>query len=160
MFLGDQGIKFCSKIQSVWNRFKLNESVGLIIVNPMQLVRVQTDVGSERYRVLFKFTNRQKKKVVDCTVYTYDDVAGRTTRGRMAFGQLAGDLACLAMNGATTRGPVNGRHVSSIIWLKLMSLPGVDPATSGQGKLLGKEPPTGTPPCVTYYIYGMNCIKI
>jgi hypothetical protein len=87
-------------------------------------------------------------------------VASRTTRGRMAFGQLAGDLACLAANGATTRGPVNGRHVSSIIWLKLMSLAGVDPATSGQGQRLGKEPPTGMPPCITYYIYGMNCIKV
>ena len=72
-----------------------------------------------------------KKRGADCTVRTDADVAGRTTRGRMAFGQLAGDLACLAANGVTTRGPVNGHHVSSIIWLKLMSLAGVDPATSG-----------------------------
>jgi hypothetical protein len=38
------------------------------------------------------------------------------------------------------------------IWLKLVSLAGVDPATSGQGQRLGKEPPTGVPPCVVYYI--------
>jgi hypothetical protein len=57
-----QGIKFCSKIQSARNRFKSNGSVGLVIMNPTQLVWVQTDVGSERYRVLFKMTNRQKKK--------------------------------------------------------------------------------------------------
>jgi hypothetical protein len=45
-------------------------------------------------------------------------VASRTTCGRHAFRQLAGDLACLAANGMTTRGPINGRHVSSIIWFK------------------------------------------
>jgi hypothetical protein len=77
-----QGIKFCSKIQSVRNHFKSNESVGLVVTNPTQLVWVQTDVGSERYRVLFKMTNRQKKGVLDCTVRTDADVAGRTTRGR------------------------------------------------------------------------------
>jgi hypothetical protein len=81
-------------------------------------------------------------------------MAGRTTHGRMAFGQ----LACLAVNGTTTRGPVNGHHVSSIIWLKLMSLAGVDPVTSRQGKRLGKEPPTGATPLVTYYIYGTKFI--
>jgi hypothetical protein len=30
-------------------------------MNPTQLVWVQTDVVSERYHVLFKMTNRQKK---------------------------------------------------------------------------------------------------
>jgi hypothetical protein len=45
------------------------------------------------------------------------------------------------------------------IGLKLMSLAGVDPATSGQGQRLGKEPPTGAPPLflviymVQYNIY-------
>jgi hypothetical protein len=120
----DQVIKFCSKIQSVQNRFKSDESIGLIIANPTQLIWVQTDVGSERYRVLFKFTNRQKKGLL--TVQSVQSVrmrgrpyvAGRTTHGRMAFRQLAGDLACLAANGATTRGPVDGRHVSSFYLVK------------------------------------------
>jgi hypothetical protein len=35
-----------------------------------------------------------------------------------------------------------------------MSLARVDPTTSGQGKRLGKEPPTGVPPVVPCYIYG------
>jgi len=39
-----------------------------------------------------------------------------------------------------TRGPVNGRHVSYIYWFKIMSLAGVDLATSGQGgETLGKS---------------------
>ena len=42
----------------------------------------------------------------------------RTTHGRYTFRQLAGDLACLVANGMTTCGPVNGHHVSSIIWFK------------------------------------------
>jgi hypothetical protein len=65
----DQGIKFCSKIQSARNRFKSDESVGLVVVNPTQLVSSQTDVGSERYRNLFGMANRQKKDA-DCTVRT------------------------------------------------------------------------------------------
>jgi hypothetical protein len=56
-----QGIKFCSKIQSARNHFKSNGSVGLVVMNPMQLIWVQTDVRSERYRILFKMKNRQKK---------------------------------------------------------------------------------------------------
>jgi hypothetical protein len=80
----DQGIKFCSKIQSAQNHFKSNESIGLIVANPMQLIWVEMDIGSERYRVLFKFTNR-KKRVADCTVRTVRmdaDMAGHMTRGR------------------------------------------------------------------------------
>jgi hypothetical protein len=46
------------------------------------------------------------------------------------------------------------------IGLKLMSLAGVDPATSGQGQRLGKEPPTGAPPVVPCYIYGAIYIYI
>jgi hypothetical protein len=57
----DPGDQILLKIQSARNRFKSNESVGLIVTNPTQLVWVQMDVGSERYRVLFKMTNRQKK---------------------------------------------------------------------------------------------------
>jgi hypothetical protein len=59
-----------------------------------------------------------KKRVADCTVCTDADVAGRTTRGIQTFEQLAGDLVCLAANGMTTCGPVNGRHMSSIYWFK------------------------------------------
>ena len=58
LFLPNQGIKFCSKIQSARNRFKSNERVGLIVANPMQLVSSQTDVGSERYSDLFVKSNR------------------------------------------------------------------------------------------------------
>jgi hypothetical protein len=60
----DQGIKFCSKIQSARNRFKLDESVGLVIANPTQLVSSQTDVGSERYCNLFIKSNREKKMML------------------------------------------------------------------------------------------------
>jgi len=59
-----QGIKFCSKIQSAHNHFKSNGNIGLIVTNPTQLVWVQTDVGSKRYSVLFKMTNRQKTIVL------------------------------------------------------------------------------------------------
>jgi hypothetical protein len=91
-----QGIKFCSKIQSARNRFKSNGSVGLVVTNPTQLIWVQTDIESERYRVLFKMTNRQKKGMLTVqSVRTDADVAGRTTRGRQLCGQLAYDVACL-----------------------------------------------------------------
>jgi hypothetical protein len=56
--LYDLGDQILLKIQSSWNRFKSNGSVGLIVTNPTQLVLVQTDIGSERYHVLFKTTNR------------------------------------------------------------------------------------------------------
>jgi hypothetical protein len=124
----DQGIKFCSKIQSARNHFKSNESIGLVVTNPTQLVWVQTDVGSERYRVLFKFTNRQKKGVLTVqsvqsvrtlTWQAVRHVAGHMTHGRQLFRQLACDMACLSANGMTTRGPVNGRHVSYIYWFKI-----------------------------------------
>ena len=46
------------------------------------------------------------------------------------------------------------------IGLKLMSLAGVDPATSGQGQILGKESTTGMPPVVPCYIYGAIYIYI
>jgi hypothetical protein len=61
LVISDQGIKFCSKIQSARNRFKPDESVGLVVANPTQLVSSQTDVGSERYCNLFIKSNRQKK---------------------------------------------------------------------------------------------------
>jgi hypothetical protein len=52
-----------------------------------------------------------KKRVADCTVHTDTDVAGRTTRGKTydigsGIQIVAGDLACLAANGAMTCGPV------------------------------------------------------
>ena len=57
----DPGDQILLKIQSAQNHFKSNGSIGLVVTNPMQLVWVQTDVGSERYHVLFKMTNMQKK---------------------------------------------------------------------------------------------------
>jgi hypothetical protein len=59
-----------------------------------------------------------KKRIADCIVCTGADVEGHTTRGRQAFRQLVGDLACLVVNRTMTHGSVNGRHVSSIIWFK------------------------------------------
>jgi hypothetical protein len=44
----------------------------------------------------------------------------------------------LAANGMATRGPIKGRHVSPVGWLKPLHSAGVDPVTSGQGKALGK----------------------
>jgi hypothetical protein len=59
----------------------MEREVGLAVTNSMQLIWVQTDVGSERYHVLFKFTIKQKKKRV--ADYSTDaDMAGHTTRGR------------------------------------------------------------------------------
>jgi hypothetical protein len=78
----DQGIKFCSKIQSARNHFKSNESVGLVVANPTQLVSSQTDVGSERYCDLFESSNRQKKGTL--TVQSVQaDVAGPYDRTLM-----------------------------------------------------------------------------
>jgi hypothetical protein len=96
----DPGDQILLKIQSARNHFKSNGSVGLVVMNPTQLVWVQMDIGRERYRVLFKTTNRQKKGMTDCTVRTDADVAGRTTHGRPygwqeLCGQLAYDVACL-----------------------------------------------------------------
>ena len=98
--LYDLGDQILLKIQSSWNRFKSNGSVGHIVTNPTQLTWVQTDVGSERYRVLFKMANMQKRDV-DCTVRTDDDVAGRMDDvvGHMlmwhiVIGQLACDMVC------------------------------------------------------------------
>jgi hypothetical protein len=58
------------------------------------------DVRSERYRVLFKMTNKQKRDA-DCTVRTDDDVAdrtdvvaGRTLMWQTIIGQLAYDVFC------------------------------------------------------------------
>jgi hypothetical protein len=129
----DQGIKFCSKIQSAWNHFKSDESVGLIVANPTQLVWVQTDIGSEIYRVLFKMTNIQKMDT-DCTVRTDDDVADRTddVADQMLTWQTIGIWrVLLAANGNATRGPIKGRHVSLACWLKPLHSAGVDPVTSG-----------------------------
>jgi hypothetical protein len=57
----DPGDQILLKIQSARNHFKSNGSIGLIVTNPTQLIWVQIDIGSERYCVLFKMTNRQKK---------------------------------------------------------------------------------------------------
>jgi hypothetical protein len=103
-----QGIKFCSKIQSARNHFKSNESVGLIFMNPTQLVWVQMDIGRERYHILFKMTNRPKKVMLTVqsiqsiqmlTWQVVRHVAGHMTHGRQLFGQLACDMACLQQTG-------------------------------------------------------------
>ena len=74
-----RGSNFCSKLQSARNHFKSNESIGLVVVNPTQLVWFQTDVGSERYHVLFKMENKEKRDAdyIVRTVRTDDDVVGR-----------------------------------------------------------------------------------
>jgi hypothetical protein len=67
-----------------------------------------------------------------------------------------------AVNGMTTRGLVNGHHVSYIHWFKIMSLARVDPVTSGQGGETWEEPPTGAPLVVPCYICGkiyLNVLK-
>jgi hypothetical protein len=122
----DQGIKFCSKIQSAQNHFKSNESVGLIIANPTQLIWVQTDIGSERYRVLFKMANRQKKRVLTVQSVQYNDVVDvrMTVAGRTLTWQTVGILhVLLAANGDATRGPITSHHVSLMCWLKLCTQP-------------------------------------
>jgi hypothetical protein len=140
----DPGDQILLKIQSARNRFKLNGSVGLVVTKPTQLVWVQTDVGSERYHVLFKMTNRQKKwmlTVQSIRMLTWQiirHVAGRMTRGMQLCGQLAYDMACLQQTG--------WRHVAQsmvamchiYICLKFVYSAGLDPATSGQGKRVGK----------------------
>jgi hypothetical protein len=40
----DPGDQILLKIQSSWNHFKSNGCIGLVIMNPTQLVWVQTDV--------------------------------------------------------------------------------------------------------------------
>jgi hypothetical protein len=73
----DQGIKFCSKIQSARNRFKPDESVGLVVANPAQLISSQTDVRSERYCNLFIKSNRKKNLIVQADVAEpYDRTCG------------------------------------------------------------------------------------
>jgi hypothetical protein len=63
----DQGIKFCSKIQSAHNRFKPDESIGLVIANPMQLVSSQTDIGSKILQSVRKVKQAKKGTL---TVYS------------------------------------------------------------------------------------------
>jgi hypothetical protein len=138
----DQGIKFCSKIQSAQNRFKPDESVGLIVANPTQLVSSQTDVGSERYCNLFIRSNRQKKNFdADCTVRTVrtGDVAGSygRTGGDMADSWSNGKSTCgiSLVNGKVPRGPIMGCHVAPLLlvhdrYVKLLESTGFDPWTS------------------------------
>jgi hypothetical protein len=95
----DPGDQLLLKIQSARNRFKSNESVGLIVMNPTQLIWVQTYVGRKIYHILFKTTNMQKKRDVDCTVRTDVDVTGHTTHDRQLCGQLAYDVARLQRMG-------------------------------------------------------------
>jgi hypothetical protein len=50
------------KNQSSQNGFKMDVCVGLVDTNPTQLEWAQTDVVCSRYRDLFIWPNRQKKK--------------------------------------------------------------------------------------------------
>jgi hypothetical protein len=74
--------------------------------------------------VLFKTTNRQKKNVIDCTVRTDADMADHTTHVADVL-EIVWMSQCMTrglfvVNGIATRGPINGRHVSSKHWLKLV----------------------------------------
>jgi hypothetical protein len=82
------------------------------------------------------------------------DVVGRMTHGRQAFRQLAGDLACLAVNGMTTRGPVNGHHVSSIYWFKTYVVGRSRPRDLRAGAKTWQRAANQVPPVVPCYIYG------
>ena len=76
----DPGDQILLKYSNARNRFKSNGSIGLIVTNPMQLIWVQMEVGSERYHVLFKMENRQKRDA-DCTspyIRTDDDMEDNT----------------------------------------------------------------------------------
>ena len=139
----DQGIKFCSKIQSARNRFKLDESIGLVVANPMQLVSSQTDVGSERYFNLFIKSNMQKK---GCWLYSPYSLTwqGRTTIRWCVMWWcgscwLAGvvewlfDMCPLVANGMLTCGLIHGCHVSLVIWIKLCRWPESTPWPPGRG---------------------------
>jgi hypothetical protein len=65
-----------------------------------------------------------------------------------------------AANEMMTHSPVNGCHVSYNYWFKIMSLAGVDPATSGQGGETWQEPPTGAPLVVPCNIYGKIYLNV
>jgi hypothetical protein len=56
-----RGSNFAQKFKVLGIASNLDESVGLVVANPTQLVSSQTDVGSERYCNLFIKSNRQKK---------------------------------------------------------------------------------------------------
>jgi hypothetical protein len=73
-------MKFFSKIQISRNHFKSHERVGLIISNPMQLVWVQTDIGSDKYQFCSKWQTGKKGMLTIPvrTVCTDDDVADYT----------------------------------------------------------------------------------
>jgi hypothetical protein len=101
----DQGIKFCSKIQSSRNRFKPNESVGLVVANPMQFVLSQTDVRSERYNDPFIKSNRPKKKLM-LTVQSVQSVQADVAE---PYGRTCGDVV---VNYCMTIGRMGGRHVA------------------------------------------------
>ena len=65
-----------------------------------------------------------------------------------------------AANDMMTHSPVNGYHVSYNYWFKIMSLAGVDLATSGQGRETSQEPPTGAPLVVPCNIYGKIYLNV
>jgi hypothetical protein len=101
----DQGIKFCSKIQSARNCFKMDESVGLVVANPTQLISSQMDVGSERYSDMFIKSNSQKKKLM-LTVQFVQSVQADVAE---MYSRTCGDMA---VNYCMTIGRMGGRHVA------------------------------------------------
>jgi len=126
----------------------MNESVDLVIMNPTQFVWVQTNVRKERYHILFKMTNMQKK---GCWLYNPYSPYGcwrgmfvwhveklnwqdRTTHGihwltdvdewycdmwQETIGTVGMWHGLFAVNEMVTRGPINGRHVSHVYWFKI-----------------------------------------
>ena len=142
MGMCDPGDQILLKIQSARNHFKSNRSVGLIVTNLTQLIWVQTDIGSERYRILFKMTNRQKKGCWLYSLYSpYGCWRGRSYDTWQAVVWIVGIWRGLFVaNGMATHGPINGRHVSPIYWFKIyLESTGFDPVTSTHMQSFGKD---------------------
>jgi hypothetical protein len=79
------------KNQSSQNRFKTNVFVGLIVMNPTQLERAQTNIVCERYHDLFVLPNMQN--FVDCTVRTVLTWQ-LTIQSIRSYSDVVGTLAC------------------------------------------------------------------
>jgi hypothetical protein len=107
--------------------------------------------------------NRQKRDV-DCTVHTDDDVADRTDdvadhtlMWQTVIGQLAYDVFCWQRMGRRHVAQSKAATCHLFVGLKALQPAGLDPATSGQGKRLGKgrQPVPPYEPC---YIYDLKYI--
>jgi hypothetical protein len=71
----DPGDQILLKIQSAQNHFKSNGSIGLVIMNPTQLVWVQTRRREREISRSVQNDKQAKKRDADCTVRTDADVA-------------------------------------------------------------------------------------